>query len=813
VIQLGCLFQELHIDISWLIDAVTFENHGFASLRSDIYCLVKTPSWSYRLPSESTATIGSFCRIAVFILHVLCDFSLKEISQTPLVSYMKSLIDGILFAHAISLLYEEEQLEARYGFHLEEELVSSKTMIDAFYKSIHHEIEASLVVMIKEDSHHHLLSENTGRLTKELINATLVYSNLCPLFLRILEMQLGSVIRSMEVHETARIMLLDFLQQESSMSNTWYLQYLISRYHAIIDVASTSSIITKLISEHRGVSVLMGWLIRGETIETANFYLDWFLTWCVTEQRSFPYRYSNHIMYFFFSLAWRSLVPQVSQEYSDVIREALCTEITTLKQDERSAEFYYLADMFEQCMKKRIPSLSSSLQSQELPKSVLDASRRWLSLYLRFVDLQQDDNTTTALPKSFLDKIVNAVSTIPSTIVVDECPVEKLALCLQLGDCRDHDGRYLKAMQLGYHWLVDLLEPILITEIEQKISTGNEFGMPQAFIQILHREASMKETTTFFYFPVAEDEKDSFLIDLSSHDHAISVFLTWMVIVRLVSLASRPEIRMGLIEDLKGEFDAFSHLLELVFHYLDLDTNRPFNMGSIDLTAVLQNHPYTMSLDSLQAISLLALQVYGGVLKTLPAMVRQWWLHCKDRPLSLAVERFTETYFSLRLIYADIDLLQREMQEKRLFGDTFTVRINRSSREITAFYKIDDITLQLAIRWPPNFPLKPVPVIDLTGSHLGSASEIQSQRWLMLMRNLLNVQNGSVVDVLWLWKQNLDRRLEGIEPCTICYSIIHSSNKSLPQQQCKVCTHRFHSICLVSPLLFLVVWLDRQMFL
>lgn len=61
----------------------------------------------------------------------------------------------------------------------------------------------------------------------------------------------------------------------------------------------------------------------------------------------------------------------------------------------------------------------------------------------------------------------------------------------------------------------------------------------------------------------------------------------------------------------------------------------------------------------------------------------------------------------------------------------------------------------------------------------------------------LYVQNGSIMEGLTLWKNNVDKRFEGIEDCMICFSVIHGSNYSLPKKGCRTCKKKFHSACLV----------------
>lgn len=52
---------------------------------------------------------------------------------------------------------------------------------------------------------------------------------------------------------------------------------------------------------------------------------------------------------------------------------------------------------------------------------------------------------------------------------------------------------------------------------------------------------------------------------------------------------------------------------------------------------------------------------------------------------------------------------------------------------------------------------------------------------------------------LALWKNNVDKRFEGVEDCMICFSVIHGFNYSLPKKACRTCKKKFHSACLVSP--------------
>ena len=51
-------------------------------------------------------------------------------------------------------------------------------------------------------------------------------------------------------------------------------------------------------------------------------------------------------------------------------------------------------------------------------------------------------------------------------------------------------------------------------------------------------------------------------------------------------------------------------------------------------------------------------------------------------------------------------------------------------------------------------------------------------------------------EAILLWKRNVDKEFEGLEPCPICYSIVHPRNFSLPSIVCQTCNNKFHPDCL-----------------
>jgi E3 ubiquitin-protein ligase DOA10 len=61
---------------------------------------------------------------------------------------------------------------------------------------------------------------------------------------------------------------------------------------------------------------------------------------------------------------------------------------------------------------------------------------------------------------------------------------------------------------------------------------------------------------------------------------------------------------------------------------------------------------------------------------------------------------------------------------------------------------------------------------------------------------LLSAQDGSVLDALLLWKRNVDKEFQGLEPCPICYSVLAPKTLTLPTLACQTCSNKFHPECL-----------------
>ena len=55
------------------------------------------------------------------------------------------------------------------------------------------------------------------------------------------------------------------------------------------------------------------------------------------------------------------------------------------------------------------------------------------------------------------------------------------------------------------------------------------------------------------------------------------------------------------------------------------------------------------------------------------------------------------------------------------------------------------------------------------------------RRWALQIRALLSLRNSSISGGILKFCENVDKEFSGVEPCPICYSVIHIVDRSLPK--------------------------------
>jgi len=211
-----------------------------------------------------------------------------------------------------------------------------------------------------------------------------------------------------------------------------------------------------------------------------------------------------------------------------------------------------------------------------------------------------------------------------------------------------------------------------------------------------------------------------------------------------------------------------------------------------------------------------ALLVLFRTVEALPTLVKTWF---NDDCPKYWQQKFS-TFVEKRVAPAT---LQRELDriKKATCFDEMAVNGSCASREVVATYQQDEVRslillpfsfpllfesflmlmhanspqcqLSVMIRIPPTFPLRNVEV-DCQKT-LGIPSS-RWRRWALQIMLMLNNQDGNVLEALLLWKQNVDKEFDGVEPCPVCYSVLCIKTHAMPNLECKTCNNRFHTTCL-----------------
>ncbi|KZT55173.1 hypothetical protein CALCODRAFT_518938 [Calocera cornea HHB12733] len=267
-------------------------------------------------------------------------------------------------------------------------------------------------------------------------------------------------------------------------------------------------------------------------------------------------------------------------------------------------------------------------------------------------------------------------------------------------------------------------------------------------------------------------------------------FLAWMVLFDFFVDAS-PALKANYVEQLRtGDLLGRSLFSTLIPLLPILRTGRPL---TVSVWSVEEFYVELYDDTAPEALSVLAAHLFYRVLSTIPSLVRTWWMDIKDRQLSTAIATFSSTHFSPILVSAEFAKLKLPQAEEELAHENLTLKVATNVSEVTVAYTIDEQQMELGIRLPPDFPLHGVEVRDI--KRVGVPVE-KWRQWMLQVQQTITSQNGFLLDALVLFKKNVTLYFEGVVECAICYSVISTTDRSLPTKPCKTCKNLFHNSCL-----------------
>ena len=177
-------------------------------------------------------------------------------------------------------------------------------------------------------------------------------------------------------------------------------------------------------------------------------------------------------------------------------------------------------------------------------------------------------------------------------------------------------------------------------------------------------------------------------------------------------------------------------------------------------------------------------------LSAFPSLGRSWWLGT-DRFLSNSVQKVVKKLISNSTLTQEIKNIENRQIEWKEQG--VSIVCSKAARNITAVFSKSEFSVQVSLQIPNDYPLSPP---EPTVTKKVKISEDKVRKWLLSMVQLLQQENSSILELILVWKDHVERELEGIEDCFICYYLVHPTDKSLPNLPCQVCNNKFHKLCI-----------------
>ncbi|KAJ6599995.1 hypothetical protein DFH09DRAFT_1355983 [Mycena vulgaris] len=280
------------------------------------------------------------------------------------------------------------------------------------------------------------------------------------------------------------------------------------------------------------------------------------------------------------------------------------------------------------------------------------------------------------------------------------------------------------------------------------------------------------------------------LLDLDEST-VFGYLLGWMVVFDLFIDASL-KVRLSYIDQLRTLDIIGTSFIPNLLSLLGVDQGIP-KAFKLDPWAVDEYFVQLYESGSAWSFQVLAAHLYYRALLTVPSLIYNWVLDCKDRQLSSSIATYTSLHFSPVIIRAELAHVKSPEATAELVDENLTVKVAAAVNEVVASYLVDEHQLEIKLKIPSDWPLHKIEVKDV--QRVG-VDESRWRAWILAVQQTLWSQNGRIVDGISLFKKNVTLHFEGQVECAICYSIISVMDGSLPRKPCKTCKNRFHSGCL-----------------
>ncbi|EPE06523.1 c3hc4 type (ring finger) zinc finger containing protein [Ophiostoma piceae UAMH 11346] len=368
--------------------------------------------------------------------------------------------------------------------------------------------------------------------------------------------------------------------------------------------------------------------------------------------------------------------------------------------------------------------------------------------------------------------------------MASQTPVGRLTKTAPYFTMVSSDSRGIQAA--GYDFLhraipAEQAELSLDTILEKKVAK-----LPDSLLGLL------VETPTLEAYP--DDILATFPMRLRTY------LLGWKLVFDAFSTASS-KVR-GDYADQLANAQLLPGLMEFTVDVLGHSVGQPLNLDREGLGEPSEIVEYSLSVADSEAderhLHRLLVHVYFLSLKFLPGVFKAWFMTCRSKQTTKALNSWTAKYFSPMLIEAALDSVAKWSDEQVEAGNggdddrEMTVSVRKKVRQVVASYEMDETTMSITLQVPENYPIDKV---ECLGTNRMLVSEEKWTIWMRITEGVIAFSNGSLVDGLTAFRRNVSSTLKGQTECAICYCFI-SEDKKIPETRCSTCKHLFHKLCL-----------------
>ena len=241
----------------------------------------------------------------------------------------------------------------------------------------------------------------------------------------------------------------------------------------------------------------------------------------------------------------------------------------------------------------------------------------------------------------------------------------------------------------------------------------------------------------------------------------LGVLLAWLLVL---------EFRPRCSARLQGNLSAYLRnqpllqpLLSIAFaHVVSSDAlASPGGNQQLPSVASLEKAPQLAKLGTEEAddaMTDLAGHILFRSVAAFPSLVRLWY-NDLDRGTASRVDKFVASCISPLILAKEVSVISGAAASMDDAGE-LSIRASSKTREITAAYTKDEAVLEVVLRVPPSYPLRP---IQVDGTRRVGVSEGKWKKWALAMRTLLDNKDGSLLDAVLLASSS--KLLPAHHPC------------------------------------------------